>query len=177
MTGITKREASILWGNGFKLKDKEGNVYDILSCGEGYIEAVIKVNSRTYRKFITLKEIGTDYHIICHSIEKLTQTIMHEGNARTGISLLLKRFSLLDLSECVFEVWGDFNNCFANAVHNGNVIDAITFDGTVFDTMKNGGDFYSYKPQTELWSYLDTLHFDYLGWRERGLTADKLNTK
>lgn len=156
MTGITKLEASILWGNGFKLQDNNKEMWNIIACGD----IVLKIESEGWCKSISFKEVGTDYHIICHSLDKLTQPIMHEGKEITA---------LIEIAKIAFP---DKNDWYVEKKQGGYLADGwlTTFyyeNGSFVDGLNK------YVPnQPALFAYMDSLHFDRFGWSERGLTTE-----
>ena len=60
---------------------------------------------------------------------------------------VFKGVSLFDLSECEFE-YGD-DDLWINAILNGRVIDAISWDGNIFWMMNNDGSFAPLNPMIE----------------------------
>lgn len=163
MTGITKLEASILWGNGFKLKDKEGFEYSIINpIGD---EKLKLWNSSLRIKFdIHISEIGIDYFIICHSLDKLTQPIMHEGK------------EIVPLFELAKIAYPDLK--FSDINQDLKVLQGQPLDFYFNEKSKSFHSFSTHSPghvpnQPALFACMDSLHFDRFNWQERGLTTPK----
>lgn len=170
MAGITKQEAHLLAGNEFKLQDKEGNVYDIICCWNDCFfleDSENEVHQEPY-----YSQIGTDYHIICHSLDKLTQPIMHEGKEIVPIVELAK-------------IEGFFvNNLEYDLSYNEdrNIISVSQrYFRLSYSKSHNSYGLWAdcsctiVENQPALFAYMDSLHFDRFGWAERGLTVDKSN--
>lgn len=69
---------------------------------------------------------------------------------------ILKKVSLFDLSDCVFEFIFDNEDgemC-VNANENGRVVDAIIYDGNIFHMMNNDGGFYPLNPMIDAFKLL-----------------------
>lgn len=162
MTGITKLEASILWGNGFKLKDKEGNEWDIVRVSPDWID-VSRFEGGVYEQVVFYSQIGIDYFIICHSLDKLTQPIMHEGKEIVPIVELAKMhlpFVEWRLSETV-AVSKSMRHIFS--FNNKKTTFCLHYRLNMVNVPN----------QPALFAYMDSRHFDRFGWQERGLTTPK----
>jgi len=88
MTGINKQQASVLYGNNYKLQDKEGKTWEISD-----LISNTRMILRMSNKFIHINynEIGVEYLILARNLEQLTQTIMHNGDDFNPSSRLWKR--------------------------------------------------------------------------------------
>lgn len=162
---ITKIEASILWGNGFKLKDKEGRVYGIHSVYD--TEMYLYAGNIDFDKYVKFSKIGTDYFIICHSLDKLTQAIMHEGKEVFPIQQLYSISFPNGVNGCRDKInaKGFLKRNFYH-FHFGKKGFAVK--------MKDRNETKFIAPnQPALFAYMDSLHFDRFGWSDRGLTVDK----
>lgn len=165
MTGITKLDASILWGNGFKLQDKEGNEWRIAYPDADLLHLVRDDGESWWVQKTFYNRIGTDYHIICHSLDKLTQPIMHEGKEIVPIVELAN----INTPE---QVWMFKKNLGMECAWSKG-IDEEWFDFE-FGVFKTGCMYscYTVDNQAALFAYMDSLHFDRFGWSERGLTTE-----
>lgn len=104
-------------------------------------------------------------------LEYLTKEIEHEGKQVIPIVEILKKTSLLDLSECKFEVWEDEEKhntvVYVNAENkNGRVIDSMFYDNDLFWHMDNDGSFDPTNPQREPQEMLLKFHFNVFGLKE-----------
>lgn len=68
---INKQTAGVLYGYGYKLKDSDGNVYDIDGVG---LYGVTLYNG-DYHDTVEFDQIGTTYKILARDLEQLTQEI------------------------------------------------------------------------------------------------------
>ena len=115
---------------------------------------------------------------ILRPLSDLTKEIDHNGEKFVPLIYIIKKISLFDLSDCIFEYDEDYDEdgIYVNAVYEGRVIDSITFDGNMFRCMNNDGSFDFYNPQHLALDLLSELHFD---WKYRlidqGLAID-INT-
>lgn len=175
MTGITKLEASILWGNGFKLQDKEGKQWDITRVSPDWID-ISRFEGGLYEQVIFPDQIGTDYFIICHSLDKLTQPIMHEGKEITPIVELGKKVGHNDIEP------SEIDGVISYGWNEQSMDDVQGFEfnfcekkqclGVWYDTKDDSGPIYTLGGANEI-AYMNSLHFDRFGWAERGLTTPK----
>lgn len=67
---------------------------------------------------------------------------------------LLQKASLIDLSECEFDIQGDDEGIYCNAERGGVVIDALGFDGNIFTSMDGNGDMWQTNPQYPIMNLL-----------------------
>jgi len=72
MKQLTKIQASLLYGYGYKLIDRKGVVYDIDSA---YSESLYITNEHRLGESILFNQIGKDYFILCRPYEQLTKEI------------------------------------------------------------------------------------------------------
>lgn len=195
MTGITKIEASILWGNGFKLRYDENpggySDYKITNLTEDeYGTVLLKLDGEIE---ISASQIGTDYFIICHSLDKLTQPIMHEGKEIVPIMELYKLsneyYKNDELDYEYIDSWGagKILKVWHNKVKEEYTeFIFTTISGFRKDRRHQKGSFVfgmdlphpircksKIYNQPALFAYMDSLHFDRFGWSERGLTTPK----
>lgn len=171
MTGITKLEASILWGNGFKLKDKEGSIYSILSVSNSNMTVSCDDRDK-YSSPITISfdAIGKICFIICHSLDKLTQPIMHEGKEIVPIVELAK-LSMPELDWKLKE-----GKCIAcgEGITEPRKHEFYFEENSFYAYWSERHGRYTKVPnQTYLYFIMDSLHFDRFNWQERGLTEPK----
>lgn len=167
MTGITKQEAATLWGNGFKLQDKEGNVWRIIEVFEnnrmGIYNESKPMDGYACKRHISYSEVGSDYFIISRPLSQLTQEIEHEGKMITPIVELAKisypspKEPWKILATSAHSTSGEF---WYSHMHKGFRCMAFQEDTFVPN-------------QPALFAYMDSLHFDRFSWKERGLTVDK----
>jgi len=112
---------------------------------------------------------------ILRPISDLTKEIEVNGKKFVPIVEIIKKVSLIDLSDCFFDVFFEDGHYSVNAetANRSRVLDCIYFDGNIFSAIDNGGDFDYLNPQTEAYEFLDKLHFD---WKysliEKGLAID-----
>lgn len=73
---ITEKQACILKAHGYKLVDKEGNVFVIMSLlDNAFVLEIQGLDSTKGRIQIYKSRIGKDYHILCLPHEALTKEI------------------------------------------------------------------------------------------------------
>jgi hypothetical protein len=73
---ITKIQASILYGYGYRLVDKEGKEYEIESIG---YDCLFLGQIEDYPLSTEFSRVGTDYFILARPLEQLTQEINISG--------------------------------------------------------------------------------------------------
>ena len=77
MARITKQTAATLYAYDYKLQDKEGNVYEILSCSK-YGFGIKNIKHRKVFSICYFNQLGTDYKILCRPLD-LTKEIKGIG--------------------------------------------------------------------------------------------------
>lgn len=97
---------------------------------------------------------------------------------------LFKKVSLFYLNEdedCDFNIIDDEDGFCINAEVNGNVIDALkmSINSDIVEVMNNDGSFSPVNPQSQIFYFFLSKHFDLFGLIEAGLAIDKttLNPK
>lgn len=106
---LTKIEAATLFAYGFKLVDKEGKQYDIVSIYGGKVMSErMGVDSNGEYRVVFFDQIGTDYHVLVRPLSDLTKEITHDGK---------KIVPIIELAKLVFEydTWRvEDNKCVSN---------------------------------------------------------------
>jgi hypothetical protein len=114
---------------------------------------------------------------LLHPLPDIIKEIIYKGNTVVPLVQILARISLLDLSECEFEV-GEFANKYwvKASTKEGKHMDSLSFDGNLFTSANNDESFSFTNPQHEALVMLNMFHFD---WKynliEKGLALD-INT-
>jgi len=81
---LTKTEAALLYGYGYRLVDKYKKVWNIIVplTGSRFVIQQAGANQRT----IGWEQIGTDYHVLVHPLSRLTTEIEGIGVAIVGLA-------------------------------------------------------------------------------------------
>lgn len=105
---------------------------------------------------------------ILYSMGMIINEVESHGNKFIPIIEILKKTSLLDLSDCKFDVYQDEEK-FTQVVYvnaedeNGRVIDSMYYDSNIFWHMNNGGGYNPTNPQSEPQEMLLKFHFNVFG--------------
>lgn len=138
-------------------EDNNPFIFEIVGITHGSVE-VIQCSTTNITHFEP-EEIFP----ILYPLEFLTKEIEHEGETIIPIVEILKQASLLDLNGCKFDIYDDEeedNGIYVNAEdEHGRVIDAIFYDGNIFQKM-HGYGFEPVNPQRELQEMLYRYHFN-----------------
>ena len=81
---ITKKIAGIIYGNGFMLQDKEGEIYIIESLGNN---DCFEAHNSHGLYALPWRKAGTDYHILARPLSDLTKEIIHNGETFVPIDI------------------------------------------------------------------------------------------
>lgn len=86
---------------------------------------------------------------------------------------LLKHLSLIELSDCTFEVTNEDGWISVDAYYNNSVLrDGYQFDYNVLQMLTNGGEYKDLNPQTEVTHFILQRGFDLFGLISAGLAID-----
>lgn len=77
MTQLTKQQAAMLYAYDYKMVDKEGREYRIVSITESGLSLFVDYDSDW--KPVLFSRIGTDYFILARPLSSLTTEIEHNG--------------------------------------------------------------------------------------------------
>lgn len=86
MTQLTKQQAAMLYAYDYKMVDKEGREYRIVSITESGLSLFVDYDSDW--KPVLFSRIGTDYFILARPLSSLTTEIEHNGEKFVPIRAL-----------------------------------------------------------------------------------------
>jgi len=87
---ITKQQASVLYGNNYKLQDKNKKLLTIVGVSDNHIIIEVMLGSIRGTVYADYESIGDKYFILASNLEQLTQTITHDGEEFIPIVELAK---------------------------------------------------------------------------------------
>jgi len=70
---LTNLEAHLLAGNGYRLVDADDTIFGIHSVDD--VKMYLFGSRAGLDKYISIADIGTDYHVLCHPLSRLTTEI------------------------------------------------------------------------------------------------------
>jgi len=147
---LTKTEAALLYGYGYRLVDKECE-WDIIQVGGGGL-TIVRVSGQMPR-FISFSSIGTDYHVLVHPLSRLTTEI-------EGIGVPIVELAAISFPKEDFTLIKDVAGCF-------------DFDfGYINDDFVSVGYDYKSVPVKNirgLFAQMYAWHFDCCNFLERGI--------
>lgn len=110
MTQLTKQQAAMLYAYDYKLVDKDGREYRIVSITESGLSLFVDYDSDW--KPVLFSRIGTDYFILARPLSSLTTEIEHNGEKFVPIyvlndSILFTKYTA-DFIEGVYYLLADY---------------------------------------------------------------------
>jgi len=172
MDGITKLEAHLISGNGYRLVDRYGFEADIISLRPSYDNGKGLVMGTTWNKAIDVDKIGTNYFVLCHPLSRLTTEI-------EGIGV-----PIVELAKIAFPKVDDWNfrEKYSDAYSTENQLYFQFRDGDfeseIWIPYGGGGNYDTFKVSNQqlLLDTMDKWHFDRRGFIERGI-GKEINLK
>lgn len=123
---ITKHQAATLWANGYRLVDKEGQIYQIINPAESAF-SVKKEGVKKLFSIVYFDWIGFDYFILARPLSDLTKEITHEGKkfvpAKILWSIEVQEEENFDLYGTIPDYW---KSCIVLAKKHPKTLDVFT---------------------------------------------------
>jgi len=163
-TNLTKQEAHLIAGNGYRLVDAAGKEFYIYGVNSNRIVLFPMLN-----KFgIKYEQIGTDYHVLCHPLSRLTTEI-------EGIGVAIVKLAKIAGMPTIGQVCLDTEHGSRFWVETERANYEFYYSNGTFGAYRDN-QVMSVSNQQLLFDKMDKWHFETRGFLERGL-GKEINLK